>query len=501
MPNAQAMRGAVPSPRATLVAARQHRMLAGAPPSFILIPSFALSDWRNVQRPGIPGYGDCVTAEEAFAKTCGSPAVLLSRDEAINWASGHGYLNGANLTDVLGKMQTDGFNRGPIYWDDGSYTSVAWTNAAVLQSAIYQGPVKLGVSSNQLEAAWNSGNEANGWVGTNFHAGDPMDHCISLCGYGTIAWLAQQLGTPLPAGVNGNLPGYAAFTWGTIGILDVASMIAITSEAWLRQPTTVKRSALAGPGTLAFIKTANTPSGDVEVHLASGVSGYQERSLETATTFFNETDGVWQVLPTLDLVFIKTSNTPNGHVEVHIASRSSNYQQRALELATTFGNEADGTWQLLPNLDLAFIKTSNTPNSHVEVHIASRSSNYQQRTLEVATTFANEGDGYWQLLSNLDLVFIKTSNTPSGHVEVHIASRSSNYQQRTLELATTFADESDGVWQLLSNLDLAFIKTSNTPEGLVEVHIASRASNYQQRTFELGTTFANESDGTWNLIT
>ena len=260
------------------------------------------------------------------------------------------------------------------------------------------------------------------------------------------------------------------------------------------------RTPQGGVGTLAFIKTANTPTGHVEVHLASGSSGYQTRILETATTFGNETDGVWQLLPNQDLVFIKTNNTPNSHVEVHIASRASNYQTRILEIATTFGNETDGVWQLLLNLDLAFIKTANTPSGHVEVHIASRASNYLTRMLVTATTFGNETDGVWQLLPNLDLAFIKTSNTPTSHVEVHIASRASNYQTRILETTTTFADESDGVWKLLPNLDLAFIKTSNTPNGHVEVHIASRASNYQTRTVELPTTFVNESDGTWSLL-
>src|ERR1700679_1204194 len=53
-----------------------------------------------------------------------------------------------------------------------------------------------------------------------------------------------------------------------------------------------------------------------------------------------------------DLVFIKTSNTPSGHVEVHIASASSNYQRKIVETATGFGNENDGVWELLPNRDL-----------------------------------------------------------------------------------------------------------------------------------------------------
>jgi hypothetical protein len=55
-------------------------------------------------------------------------------------------------------------------------------------------------------------------------------------------------------------------------------------------------AALARNDTLAFIKTANTPNGHVEVHLASGASNYQNRVLETPTTFVNESDGVWSLV-------------------------------------------------------------------------------------------------------------------------------------------------------------------------------------------------------------
>jgi hypothetical protein len=436
------MRGAIASPRSALAAAIPHAALVGAPPNFITVPA-QLSMWGNYQ------YGDCVTAEEAFAKACNAPEIFIPEADAIAWATRHGVLNGAVISQVLQWMQNDGFQEGSLTYDDGPYFSVNWTNAATLQSAISQGPVKIGVAADQLETAWHSTHGATGWFAHGFHADNNEDHCTSLCGYGSIAWLAQQLHVAVPAGVDGSKPGYALFTWSSIGIIDEPSLRAITHEAWLRQPTTVTKSHQVGIGTLAFIKTANTPSGHVEVHLASGASGYQIRTLETATTFGNETDGVWQLLPTLDLAFIKTSNTPSGRVEVHIASRASNYQSRILETATTFGNESDGVWQLLPNLDLAFIKTSNTPSGRVEVHIASRASNYQSRILETATTFADESDGVWQLLSSLDLVFIKTSNTPNGHVEVHIASRASNYQTRIVEIPTTFVNESDGTWSLL----------------------------------------------------
>jgi Calcineurin-like phosphoesterase/FG-GAP-like repeat len=241
---------------------------------------------------------------------------------------------------------------------------------------------------------------------------------------------------------------------------------------------------------------------------------FQNRIFEAPTTFANESDGTWLMadwdrdgIP--ELIFIKTSNTPNGHVEVHVASRNSNYQTRVLETPTTFVNENDGTWLMadfdrdgIP--DLIFIKTSNTPNGHVEVHVASGNSNYQTRVLETPATFVNENDGTW-LMADWDrdgipdLIFIKTSNTPNGHVEVHVASGNSNYQTRVLETPTTFVNENDGTW-LMADWDrdgipdLIFIKTSNTPNGHVEVHVASGNSNYQTRVLETPATFVNEND-------
>ena len=71
--------------------------------------------------------------------------------------------------------------------------------------------------------------------------------------------------------------------------------------------------------------TRNLPAtSKVEVHVASGKSKYQTRILETGTTFASETDGTWLMadydhdgIP--DLVFVKTSNTGTGKVEVHVA--------------------------------------------------------------------------------------------------------------------------------------------------------------------------------------
>jgi hypothetical protein len=248
-----------------------------------------------------------------------------------------------------------------------------------------------------------------------------------------------------------------------------------------------------GVPDLVFIKTSNTGTGKVEVHIASGASKYQTRILETGTTFAPETDGTWTMadydhdgLP--DLIFIKTSNTGTGKVEIHIASGTSKYQTRILETGTTFAPETDGTWTMadydhdgLP--DLIFIKTSNTGTGKVEVHVASGASKYQTRIFEKGTTFAPETHGTWLLADydgdqRPDLVFVKTSNTGTNKVEVHVASASSSYQTRVIETGTTFAPETDGDWLMNDwdrdgKLDLVFIKTSNTGTSRVEVHVAS----------------------------
>lgn len=76
---------------------------------------------------------------------------------------------------------------------------------------------------------------------------------------------------------------------------------------------------------------------------------------------------------------------------------------------------------------------------------------------------------------NADLSFIKTSNTGTGTVEVHIAYRGPHFGMRVLVTGSTFGEETDGSWAFVDFngdgvLDLASIKTQNTPTRLVEVH-------------------------------
>ncbi len=240
------MRGAIPTPRHRLAAAQPHLMSAAVlPSSFIRLPR-TLLDWLNFVN------GTCVTAEEAFNKACSG--ILISNATVKEWATAHGVMDGAYLDSVLEWMAQKGFNQDGNFYNDGGKASVDWTNDAVLKDAIYAAPVKIGVAAGQLE---NVVGAKNGWFGLNFHRDQNIDHCISLCGYGAIGQLAQWLGVSLPAGVDGTRPGYAAFTWATVGILDVPSMNAITGEAWSRTPPTI--TVGSNPPAPDVVFTPNVP--------------------------------------------------------------------------------------------------------------------------------------------------------------------------------------------------------------------------------------------------
>lgn len=238
--------GARPSPRHRLAAAMPHRPVAAPPPQHLVAPQ-TLSMWLNDVD------GDCVTAEEAFAKA--TTGILIADDTVKAWATANNVLNGADLDQVLQIMQSAGFSQDGGTLNDGPATSVDWTTPNVLQSAISQGPVKIGVASAQLQNVPGIGT-ANGWIATGFTTDANEDHCVSLCGYGTIAWLAECLGATVPDGIDGTAAAYAMFTWNSIGIIDAASLLAITGEAWLRSPTTV----IAGSATPTPDVVATYPS-------------------------------------------------------------------------------------------------------------------------------------------------------------------------------------------------------------------------------------------------
>jgi hypothetical protein len=226
---------ALPTPKHVLATATRYTPTKRAPLNHITKPQ-AISWWGN--HPG-QGYHDCVTAEEAFAKACHNPEIFISDEVAINWAAQHGVLSGAIPSYVLAWMQDDGFCQDGHLYCDGPHQTVQFWDSVILTASIADEPIKIVVGGDQLLATWVYNNEHSGWIATGYHNDQRENHCASLCGYGTIAWLADQLHAQVPAGVDGSALGYAMFTWNSIGIIDHPSMVAITTEAWIRKPTTL----------------------------------------------------------------------------------------------------------------------------------------------------------------------------------------------------------------------------------------------------------------------
>jgi hypothetical protein len=235
-------RGAIPSPRHELAAAMPHipDPKITVPASFLMWP-VQMSSWNNYV------YGDCVSAEEAFAKATASPQTFIPEATVVAWAQAHGYLNGASLTAVMKTMETQGFSLNNKTYDDGPYSSVNWNNAATLQSAISShGPVKIGVGAEDFQTnahgAVTPG--TSGWAMYNYPKGQTEDHCVSLCGYAaTLAELValfkqHNVTVHPPAGMPTGVC-YAMFTWNSIGIIDQQSMLNMTYEAWIRNPVTI----------------------------------------------------------------------------------------------------------------------------------------------------------------------------------------------------------------------------------------------------------------------
>lgn len=244
---------------------------------------------------------------------------------------------------------------------------------------------------------------------------------------------------------------------------------------------------------------------------------YQNKILATGTVFDPEDNGVWTMADVIGdgspgLVYIKTRNTDSRSIEVHASSLKSYFQERTLSTGTVFLVEDNGTWLMQDytgdgKADLVYIKTRNTGTGKVEVHVADAAAGYQRFALQTGTAFDMEDDGIWTMSGKGDLVYIKTKNTGIGRVEYHVASKASNYQDLTVHEITDFdaKDNNNGTYCLAPHVtdqdlaDLYFIKTSNVGDtGTVEVHAVSAKSRFKKRIpFEAGTGFRPEANGVW----
>jgi len=222
--------GAKPTPSHKLQALPPYYALYEPPAMWSRVPP-KLDVWGNST------YGDCVSAEEAFAKACyDGNEIFIDASIVVSWARKHGYLNGADLVEVMDSMAQNGFMVGSQEYKDGPHQVVNFSDEAQLRSAIAMAPVKISIDSSALPSG--AGNN-QGWWTLGSGRGSNQDHCVALSMYGAAGFIFKMLSLPLPSGLPADQDGYGLFTWATIGFVTHKWLMNSSNEMHVRNPTTI----------------------------------------------------------------------------------------------------------------------------------------------------------------------------------------------------------------------------------------------------------------------
>lgn len=239
---------------------------------------------------------------------------------------------------------------------------------------------------------------------------------------------------------------------------------------------------VATNGDLFAIKKSNTGTKTTEIHIISAASGYQQFSLHTGTAL-HETDANFDfaIADNRDVFAIKKRGTGTGKTEIHVLTAASNYQKFGLETGTALHETNDSfAFGLGPNRDLYAIKRAGVNST--EVHVLNASNNYQSFGLQTGTALHKTDQTFSFLVApNGDVLAIKRSAAGTGKTEVHLLTRANNFQSFGLQTGTALHQvDSTFAFALGPNRDIYAIKKSGTGTGMTEIHILAARNNYGQ---------------------
>jgi rRNA maturation protein Nop10 len=160
-------------------------------------------------------------------------------------------------------------------------------------------------------------------------------------------------------------------------------------------------AAYASANDAYFVKTQKTASGTIEAFTATAASGYTTGiSSRTRFSAADANNGTFGLLPNNDLYFVKTNNTASGTIEAFTATAASGYTTgNSSPTRFSAADANNGTFGLLPNNDLYFVKTKNTASGTIEAFTATAASGYRTGTSS-PTRFsaADANNGFFGLL-------------------------------------------------------------------------------------------------------
>jgi hypothetical protein len=253
---------------------------------------------------------------------------------------------------------------------------------------------------------------------------------------------------------------------------------------------------------------AYTGSGRFEVHGLSASSGFAQPILAVATKWAAGDPSRWRFFigssqgdTRADLIGVKTSGTPSGRAEVHVATWASNYRS-TIDVVTPVGAfTPDDQWQVAvggpSGGDVYFILTRGSGTGTVEVHGLSAASRYTQWGIQTGTALGQVASGrqnrFLVARGSADLYLVMHAATWSGRSELHALSAASGYRDFTEHsvLPVGHTNDADAQWVLGTSAkpDLFFVPTTQTGSARVELHRLSPGSRYTAWTQHSATPY------------
>lgn len=258
------------------------------------------------------------------------------------------------------------------------------------------------------------------------------------------------------------------------------------TKRWLRGVVAVLAlgvTGTVGTGCSPEVGELEAPAGDsynpeeLLAEIEEAITSYTNTGLHTTSSNWE-----FELAPNYDLICINKGATSSGRTEVHVLSAASNYKQFIVH-ATTPLSTTNSSWNfsLDANRNVYGILRQGVTGM-VELHELTAASNYAAFGLRVATAQSGLPSGTFEFETapNGDLFIIHKQGGASNRTELHVLSRASNYQSFTVHAATPLA-YTDGNWDFevdASRNLWGVLKGPTTGSGKTEVHIMSPSSNY-----------------------
>ena len=179
------------------------------------------------------------------------------------------------------------------------------------------------------------------------------------------------------------------------------------------------------------------------------------------------------------LFILQGPETGSGKTEVYIASDFRQFPT----LQATILSETDANWAFGVKFDgtLAAIRKDNAPI----VQFVDGPSGYQKLQYQGGIFWPGIDLSYWDFYvkPNGDIVGCKGKNTDSKSTEIHVLTASSAWKEFGLQTRTVISEKPTATGQncfMKQNGDLVVVKWWWTGSGEVEVHVATKSSDYKQ---------------------